>query len=205
MKNKENNVRPARQVKQLLATTGFLIMLLSNPIMAQKNWILTVRGAADFPTKQMGDATLKTAFGGEATIAYQLLPKIAIYTGWAWNKFNTENLFNYTNVDIEETGYRFGLQYESPFNKLKLRHFVGVGALYNHLEIENSDEKTIEDSGHGWGWKADVGFVIPLGSCLDLTPTVRYQSLKRNLNNVNVATSVNLNYISVGLGVSFLF
>jgi hypothetical protein len=40
---------------------------------------------------------------------------------------------------------------------------------------------------------------------LNLTPTVRYQSLNRNLNEGNVATSVDLNYVSAGLGLSFLF
>lgn len=205
MKNKENTVRPAKLTKKLIATIGFLLLLFSSPIMAQNNWNVTLRGAADFPTKKMGDATLKTGFGGEATIAYQFLPKLAIYTGWGWNKFSTDHLFGNSNLDVEETGYRAGLQFTSPISTSKLNYLIGAGALYDHLEIENSGGEITEDSGHGWGWQADVGIVIPLGDRFNLTPTIRYQSLKRDLNNELIATSVNLSYVSAGLGLSFLF
>jgi hypothetical protein len=53
--------------------------------------------------------------------------------------------------------------------------------------------------------QADVGIVFPLGNRCNLTPTVRYQALKRNLNNGSVSTSVDLNYFSTGLALSFLF
>lgn len=192
-------------MKSIIIFLSLSLLLFTSPLTAQHNWSLTLRGAADFATEKMGDATLKPGFGGEATIAYQLFPKLAIYTGWGWNKFTADNLFDYTNIDIVETGYRLGLQFTSPITNSRIKFLIGAGALYNHLEIENSDGKIIDDSGHGLGWQADAGVVIPLGNRFNLTPTVRYQSLGRNLNNGSNATSVNLNYVSGGLGLSFLF
>ncbi len=204
MKNYENKVATGNHLKKSIVAMLFCLCFL-NTIMAQHNWNLSFRGAADFPTKKLGDATLKSGFGGEATIGYQLLPNLAIYAGWGWNKFNTDNLFNNPNIDIEETGYRVGLRFASRLGDSKFKYLIGAGGLYNHIELENSAGEITEDSGHGFGWQADVGIVIPLGKRFNLTPTVRYQSLNRDLNNGSIATSVDLNYISTGLEFSFLF
>lgn len=200
----KNFIIKSRGSHKFLVAMCFILLLFCNKITAQNNWNLTIRGAADFATKKLGDATLKNGFGGEATIGYQFVPKLTIYAGWGWNKFNTTNLFGITNIDIEETGYRAGLQFTSPFGDSKFKYLIGVGGLYNHLEIENSEGNIIQDSKHGWGYQADFGIVIPLGNRLNLTPTVRYQALNRNLNKGSVATSVDFSYISTGLALSFL-
>ncbi|MEZ4884556.1 MAG: hypothetical protein R3E32_07520 [Chitinophagales bacterium] len=125
----KNTVIRAKHIKKLRVTIGLLLLLFLNPIMAQNNWNLTFRGAVDFPTKKMGNATLKTGFGGEATIAYQFLPKLAVYTGRGWSKFSTDKLFGNTNIDIEETGYRAGLRFTT------LSPFKYIGILFGAIAL----------------------------------------------------------------------
>ena len=207
MKIKHTKNLSVRQGYRFLVTLSVSVMLLifSNQAMAQKNWSLSLRSGANFTTTKLGDSNLKTGYGFEGTIAYNFLPNLAIYTGWGWNKFNTDRLFTLSNIDIVETGYRAGLQFTAPIGTSKLKYLIAGGGVYNHLEVENAEGKMTDDSGHGLGWEFEGGVVVPLGSRFNLTPTVRYHFLTRNLNNGNLATEVNLNYVSTGLGLSYLF
>jgi hypothetical protein len=80
-----------------------------------------------------------------------------------------------------------------------------LGGTYNHIEIENNAGDIIIDSGHGLGWQAEGGLVIPLSEKFSLLPTIRYRSLNRDIEIENVSTSVDLNYLSVGVGLSWSF
>jgi Outer membrane protein beta-barrel domain len=202
MKNRDIK---SKGVHKLLVAMSFILLLFSNKATAQNNWSVSVRGSANFILYKFGGADLKNGFGGDATIAYQFIPKFQIYAGWGWNKFSADNLFDNYNIDIIETGYRAGLQFTSPFGASKIKYLIGAGGLYNHLEIEKSDGEIIEDSGHGLGGQVDVGIVVPLGNRCNLTPTIRYQSFIRNLKNGTRTTSVDLNYVSTGVTLSFLF
>jgi Outer membrane protein beta-barrel domain len=207
MKIKHTKILSVWQCRRLLATLsmGVMLLIFSNQVMAQKNWSLSLRSGANFTTTKLGDSDLKTGYGIEGTIAYKFLPSLAIYTGWGWNKFNTDRLFTLSNIDIVETGYRAGLQITAPIGTSNLKYLISGGGLYNHLEVENSEGKMTDDSGHGYGWEAEGGIVIPLGSSFSLTPTVRYHSLTRDLKNGNLPTQVNLKYVSAGLGLALLF
>jgi Outer membrane protein beta-barrel domain len=207
MKIKHTKILSAWQGHRLLLMLSLSVILLifSNRATAQKNWSLSLRSGANFTTTKLGDSDLKTGYGFEGTIAYKFLPNLAIYTGWGWNKFNTDRLFTLSNIDIVETGYRAGLQITAPIGASNLKYLISGGGIYNHLEVENSEGKMTDDSGHGYGWEAEGGIVIPLGNSFSLTPTVRYHALTRDLKNGNLPTQVNLKYVSAGLGLSFLF
>ena len=207
MKIKHTKVLSVRQGHRLFVMLSISVMLLifSNQAMAQKNWSLSLRSGANFTTTKLGDSDLKTGYGFEGTIAYKFLPNLAIYTGWGWNKFNTGRLFTLSNINIVETGYRAGLRFTAPIGTSNLKYLIAGGGVYNHLEVENSEGKMTDDSGHGYGWEAEGGIVIPLGSSFTLTPTVRHHSLIRDLKNGNLPTEVKLSYISTGLELSYLF
>lgn len=207
MKTKHTKILSVRHGYKFFVMLSVSVMLLifSNQAMAQKNWSLSLRSGANFTTTKLGDSNLKTGYGFEGTIAYKFLPNLAIYTGWGWNKFDTDRLFTLSNIDIVETGYRAGLQFTAPIGTSNLKYLIAGGGVYNHLEVENAEGKMTDDSGHGYGWEAEGGIVIPLGNSFSLTPTVRYHSLTRDLKNGNLPTEVNLNYISTGLGLALLF
>ena len=207
MKIKHTKNLSVQQGYRFFVTLSVSVMLLifSNQAMAQKNWSLSLRSGANFTTTKLGDSDLKTGYGFEGTIAYKFLPNLAIYTGWGWNRFNTNRLFTLSNIDIVETGYKAGLQITAPIGTSNLKYLLAGGGVYNHLEVENAEGKMTDDSGFGYGWEAEGGIVIPLGSSFSLTPTVRYHALTRDLKNGNLPTKVNLNYVSTGLGLSYLF
>jgi outer membrane protein W len=180
-------------------------LFITNNTQAQRNWSFEFRPAVNFATQKLGDADLKTGFGFEGTFSYKFMPHLGAYAGWSWNKFAADKSFIGNNVDFEETGYTFGLQFTHPIAKSNINYLLRGGAIYNHIETENSDGKIVNDTGHGWGWQAGAGVAIPLNKRFMLTPEVRYRSLSRDINFNAKITPVDLNYISFGIGLSFSF
>lgn len=189
--------------------SGFFIvivlLLISSFISAQNRFSVAIRPAANFSTKDLGNANLKTGFGFEGTVAYKFLPHLAAYAGWGWNHFAADKSFAGTDMDFEETGYSLGLQFIHPIENSNLNYLIGAGAIYNHIEIENSNGDIIADSKHGWGWRAEAGIDVPVTEHLHLTPAVRYQALSRDFTIGETKTAGDLNYVSVGVGLSWSF
>lgn len=153
------------------------------------------------PTKKMGEISLKNGIGFEGVFQYRFLKHTAAYVGWGWNKFSSENSFLGNDLDFEETGYVYGLEYNHPFKNSNLSYFVRVGGLYNHIEIENNDGDIIEDTGHGFGYQLAGGLEIPLNSNWSLLPGIKFNSLDRNLEIENEDISLNLNYICYRISI----
>jgi hypothetical protein len=193
-------------MKKLLLTIAALILLtLFGQSYAQNKWSLEFRPGVDYATEDIADADLGLGFGAELTIAYRFMPHLAAYAGWSYNNFAVDQSFAGTDASFEETGYTFGLQFIHPIGESGLSYLVRAGGTYNHLEIENNDGDIIIDSGHGFGWQVEAGLVILLNEKFSLLPSLRYRSLNRDIEIENVSTSVDLNYLSVGVGLSWSF
>lgn len=193
-------------MKNLLLTIVALTLLsILNQSQAQDKWSLELRPGVNYATQDIADANLELGFGTELTIAYRFMPHLAAYAGWSYNNFAVDQSFAGTDASFEETGYTFGLQFIHPIGESGLSYLVRAGGTYNHIEIENNDGDIIIDSGHGLGWQAEAGLVIPLSERFSLLPSVRYRSLNRDIKIENVSTSVDLNYLSVGVGLSWSF
>ncbi len=193
-------------MKKLLLTIAALILLtLFGQSYAQDKWSLEFRPGVDYATQDIADADLGLGFGAELTIAYRFMPHLAAYAGWSYNNFAVDQSFAGSDASFEETGYTFGLQFIHPIGESGLSYLVRVGGTFNHIEIENNDGDIIIDSGHGLGWQAEAGLVIPLSEKFSLSPSLRYRSLNRDIKIENVSTSVDLNYLSVGVGLSWSF
>lgn len=177
------------------------MVCLSQITFAQGRWSFEFRPGVDFPTKKMGDVNLNTGFGFEGSLAYRFMPHLAAYAGWSWNKFGSSEEINGSSLDFEETGYTYGLQFIHPIGDSKIDLLARAGGVTNHIEVEKGGE-VIFDSGHGFGWQVEGGLAIPLGERWRLMPSVRYRSLSRDLTIENVTSSVDLNYLSVGLGLA---
>lgn len=182
-----------------------VVLVLSADAGAQNKWRFELRPGVNFATTDLGDASLKTGFGAEGTLAYQFMPHLGAYAGWSWNRFVAEKSFAGNNTDFEETGYTLGLQFIHPFEGSALSYLVRGGAIYNHIEAENNSGDIIADTGHGWGWQIGGGIGIKANQRLLLLPEVRYRSLSRNMSIGDQTTPLDLRYISVGVGLSFAF
>lgn len=179
-----------------------LTLLLSSNFYSQNKWSLEFRPDINFPTEDFGDSKIKTGYGFELTGAYSFMEHLSAYAGWSYNTFKVED----SNFDLDETGYTFGLQFIQPLGSSEtLALLLRAGATYNHLEIENTDGDITADSGHGFGYQIEAGLNYYLGLNFDLRPTIRYRALSRDLNIDNTTMSVDLNYLSFGLGIAKTF
>jgi hypothetical protein len=191
--------------KLLLITVTLALIFAINQSIAQDRWSLELRPGVNYATQDISDADLGLGFGAELTVAYRFMSHLAAYAGWSYNNFAVDQSFAGTDASFEETGYTFGLQFIHPIGETEIKYLVRAGGTYNHLEIENSDGDITIDSGHGLGWQAEAGLVIPLSEKFSLLPSIRYRSLNREISINNTTTSVNLNYFSSGVGLSWAF
>lgn len=198
---KRQNDFNGKRVAKLL--TAVAVVCISQITFAQDRWSIEFRPGVNFATTELGDIDLKTGFGLEGSVAYRFMPHLAVYAGWSWNKFGSDARIDGTNLDFEETGYTYGLQFIHPIGESKINFIARVGGLANHIEVEQDDD-IISDSDHGFGWQVEGGLAIPLGASWRLMPSVRYRSLASEIEIQTVTTSVVLNYISVGLGLAIL-
>jgi len=169
--------------------------------MAQTKWNVSIAGGVDVPFNT-NNTNLKTGLGFEFGAAYRLLPHLAIYTGWSWNKFPEDS---HLDFEQEETGYMAGLQFRHPISTSRIEYQLKAGATYKHIETENSAGKIIGDTGHGWGWQAGGGVILPIAKRWSLVPEIRYNSLKRDIIPGNGSSTATLNYLSASLGISWAF
>ncbi len=180
------------------------MVFISQSTFAQNRWSIELRPGVNYATQKLGEANLDLGFGAEGAIAYRFMPHVSIYAGWSWNHFGSDQKIGGTNLNFEETGYTYGLQFISSIDDSKTGLLLRAGGLANHIEVEKGDD-IIADSGHGFGWQGEIGLAIPLGKHFRLMPSVRYQSLTRDIKIENITTTVNLNYLSAGLGLAVTF
>jgi len=150
-------------------------------IQAQDRWSVEVRPQLAVPTETLGDADLNTGYGFQIAVNYRFMEHLGVYAGWGYNHFNTDepSFAGSEEVDFEETGYTFGLQFIHPFGGSKnVSYLMRAGAIYNHLEIENKDEITA-DSGHEFGWEIGAGVQFTLGEKWQLRPQIGYRMLQK--------------------------
>lgn len=160
---------------------------------------------AAYATEDLGAADVGGGFGLEATVAYRFLPHLSAYAGWGWHHFAADGFLPNTEMDAEETGYTFGLLFAHPLGTSALGYFVQAGGTYDHIEFEGADGHAGMDTGHGLGWQAGAGLVVPLASSWHLTPGLRYRSLTRNLDIDGANTELDLRYVMVRVGLARTF
>lgn len=177
--------------------------LAQDRVLTHDRFKVEIGGDAAFATQDLGAADLGTGFGFEATVAYRFMPHLSAYAGWGWHHFTADGFLAGVDMDAEETGYTFGLEFAHPLGTSPLGYFVQAGALYDHIEFEGDDPAM--DTGHGLGWQLGAGVVAPLGSKWRLMPGIRYRSLSRDLEIGNVTTDLDLTYVTVRVGLSRTF
>lgn len=184
---------------------SFILLLACFALQAQDRLGIELRAGGDYATQQLDDADLGFGFGFEGIISYRFIPHLSAYAGWGWQRFTTDELLVDEKTDVEETGYRMGLQFMHPFGASSLAYYLRAGAIYNHLELEDEAGNITSDSGHGFGWQAQAGVAIPLGKGWNILPGVGYSSLQRDIGIGDYRTKAHLNYVAVSVGINKTF
>lgn len=189
-------------MKNLKLAFTILLLLISSSFIAQNKWSVEFRPGLNFPSDDIGASKIETGFGFEATVGYRFMEHLHAYLGWGYNNFSIEG----SDADQDETGYTFGLQFIHPIRTSEnLSYLIRAGAVYNHLEFEDSNGDLIDNSGHGLGWLVGAGISYELVNDWALRPTISYRSLSRDLVVEGETFNVDLNHLSFGLGISKTF
>lgn len=192
-----------RHITALLLALSLLF--LADTATAQDRFGVQFSVDGSTTTQDVGDADLSPGFGFEANFTYRFMPHLSAYAGWGWQRFGSDGSFAGAEMDFEETGYRFGLQFMHPLGSMPVDYFLRAGGMYNHIEVENSDGDITADSGHGLGWQAGAGIAVPIGSKWRLMPGLRYQSLSRDIEVGSVTTDADLSYVAFEIGLHRAF
>ncbi len=190
-------------MKTKVFVTVVVLLSVFSSVMAQngdKRFGFELAGGASFATSKLSDASLNTGGGIEGVFHYRFMPHTGIYAGWGWNRFSSDNSFAGRNVDFEETGYVFGLQFKHPIGNSPVSYYVRGAGLYNHIEIENEEGDLIKDSGHGMGWQVAGGIDVNLGHNWSFTPGVKFNALNRDIEMEGTSREMKLNYLSFRVG-----
>ena len=193
------------KTKGLALTVLVLLSMSSFAQETEKRFGFELNSGASIATKKIDDTRLKPGFGFEGTFHYRFMPHMGVYAGWGWNRFGAEESFAGNNVCFEETGYVFGLNFKHPIGTSKLAYYVRAGALYNHIETENSNGDIIIDTEHGFGYQLAGGIDINLGRQWSLTPGLKFNSMSRNTEMEGTSRQLDYQYISARIGIAKRF
>ena len=181
-------------------------LLLCTPfaVQAEEGWHWEFASDLAIPNGKLGPATLTHGLGFDATIAYGFTPKLGTYFGWNWHRFTADSALTGSKVDVNESGFVWGLQWRDRFAQTDFDYRLRAGVVYNQIELEDS-RSIIADTKHGTGWEMGAALLIPLIGHWVLTPSIRYRSLSRSLTPLNQAYAVDLRYYTLGAGILLRF
>jgi len=175
----------------------------SGTVQAANRWGLELRANTAAPLEDMGDFELNQGFGLEASATYYFMEHLGLYAGWGWQHFSTEGRSGFESLDVEETGYRFGLQFVHPIEGTRLSYLISGGGIFSHIELEDDD--IVQDTGHGFGGEFGAGLVYPVNESLGLMADLRYHYLPRTLTTSGIEKDLDLSYLSCGISVVWSF
>lgn len=198
---KRRTHRTLARTTMALGALAALAALDAAPASAQDRWGFEFRGAAGIATQDDARDTSENGFGFGASLYLGLQEHLYAYGGWDWMRYQALEEIAGPDVDLEETGYHLGLRFEHPFGDSGIRWWARGGALIHHFEFENDAGDITEDTGHGLGWEGGAGVTVPLGDAWSLTPGVRYRSVTREAELLNVTRDVELQAVTFELGI----
>lgn len=189
----------------LLMIAGVPLLINTQMVEAQSRISWEIRTGIDFATQELGDADLSAGFGFDGILSYRIIEHTSIFGGWGWHRFTSDDSFAGSDVDFEETGYTFGVEFLHPLANAPLDYYLRGGGIYNHIEVENNSGDITADSDHGLGWQAEAGVAFDLGNRWMLKPGLRYRSLSRDIEISNITTDLDLTYFNIAVGISRTF
>ncbi len=193
------------KIKELALMMLVLLSVSSFAQESEKRFGFELNSGLSVATKKIDGASMNTGFGFEGTLHYRFMPHLGVYAGWGWNRFGADNSFAGDDVCFEETGYVVGLNFQHPIGTSKWAYYFRAGALYNHIETENSDGDIVHDSQHGWGYQLAGGVDFNLGKNWSLTPGLKFNSLSRDTDYEGVSKKLDYQYVSIRIGIAKKF
>ncbi len=171
---------------------------------AQDRFVFEVRGGATTARESFLTTDLDTGGGLEATLSVRVAPGVFVYGGWDWQHQPAATPIFGTGTDVEDTGYAVGLRYVAPVPS-PIKPWVRAGAIFNHVEIEDTAGALVADSEHTAGWELGGGIEIALGDTVSLTPGLRYRRFEPDVRVGSTVVPAVLSYIAYDVGLAWRF
>jgi len=102
---------------------------------------------------------------------------------------------------LSESSFVFGAELKFPFENKSVNYFAYVGGVVGRIHLQDAMNTFNEKSDFGFGWQLGAGAEFRLDDQWSLKPDVRYRSLTQDIEIRAATIDVDLNYISVGLGL----
>ncbi len=180
-----------------------LLMAGARTVEGQNRFAVELRGGAGF-AEDMADTQLGAGGGLELTARVRVLPHLSLYGGWDWYRFATDEQLLDSELDVEDTGYAFGVHFGHPLRG-DIGGWVRAGGIYDHIELEDDEGTLVGDTGHELGWEAGAGAIIPIGERFALTPGVRYRTFQGEITSGGEPIDLELTYFAAEIGLSWSF
>lgn len=185
------------------------LLVLPAAAWSQSPFSIEVGGDVAVPIQDFGNASVNTGLGFGGNVRYRVQPHLAAYAGWEWQHFTADLLGS--KLDVDETGYTFGLRFEHPFGSEQpagepvRAWWIRAGGLLDHIELEDENGDPAGDSKHGLGWEAGLGLSWPVGGHVALTPGIRMRMLRREIDMGLGPQKATLSYVTLGVGATIGF
>jgi opacity protein-like surface antigen len=178
-----------------------VLFLISGIVLAQQRWSAEIRPGISIPTEKLGDNEIRVGYGLEAKIGYKLMPHLKVQAGWGWSEFRSGSGSQPPNIKLDETGYSFGFELTLPVSNPPLAYYLFAEGIYCHIEIEDITNSQMADSDHGLGWQLGGGLAYEFAPQWNIRPEVKYHSLKRDVELMDITQPVSLNYLGFSIAL----
>jgi len=156
-----------------------------------------------FTTDNFGATDLGNGLGAEIHGNWYVTPNFALFTGLAGVIFDANDDFTGRDNAITDLGYIAGIKVGGRFGRSRIGWRVHGAANYGEMKLYEEDtDHSIGETGHEMGWEVGYAVTITLPNQWVLTPGMTYRSRSADLRVNGVSESVDLNYVTVGVGIA---
>jgi Outer membrane protein beta-barrel domain len=182
------------------------VFALPMRLYAQSRWIFEQTGGLALTTRDLGDAKLGIGYGFEGTLGYRVAGPVAVYAGWSWFRFHSDQSFAGPNVNVDETGIVYGLELDRalgtrPMPALRVRG----GLTYERVDLEPAGNGNDLRSDYDLGWGASALLAFPLGEHWRVGPQVYYRSFSPIFAVGSGSVSADLAHVSADVAFTRRF
>jgi hypothetical protein len=185
----------AIMLRRIIMVVPLMLALCAGSSLAQSRFSLELNGGAAFPTEDLGTAALESGFGAGITATVRVMRHVHLYGGWDYHRFVTDQLLGTAEYDVDDTGYALGAKFQHPMTD-RIDSWLRVGALYNHIELEDPNGDIVSDSGHELGWEAGAGASVAINERFSIMPGARFRTYSATLDLGTSDVPVDLTYIT---------
>lgn len=186
-----------------------VLALLAVSAQAQQRFSATLQGGAAIPVENFNDVDLKTGAGFEATVSYQVHPRIAVYAGWDWHRFVVQwpaRPFLGNARKMVESGFALGAEYSYPLRpEGPVSVLLRAGGTLNQFNTKDDSGNSTEKSGYGLGWEMGAGLGVRVARNLQVGPALRLRMISRDLTIDATKRENRLTYLTLGAAVRYRF